>query len=129
MGLIEAVAASGAVAGLWPPIVFNGQHYFDGGFYSITNEDLAVGCERVLVLSLRPGVSPLSVVPTEVTLAALKASGAQIEVVHPDEATEAIIASVGGNVLDPSVREPATRAGREQGRRTAVTKTLLSFWS
>jgi hypothetical protein len=39
-----------------------------------------------------------------------------VEVVHPDAATEAAFASVGGNLLDPSVRERAGHAGRMQGR-------------
>jgi hypothetical protein len=35
--------------------------------------------------------------------------------------TEAVLASVGGNLLDPAVREGAARAGREQGRRIAAS--------
>jgi len=47
-------------------------------------------------------------------------SGAHVDVVHPDEAAPAAFASVGGNLLDPSVREAAARAGREQGQRVGV---------
>jgi NTE family protein len=70
---------------------------------------------------------PLSVVSLDGAIDALRADGAQVEVVHPDESTESAFASAGGNVLDATVREPAMRAGRAQGRRVAEERvaTLL----
>ncbi len=53
-------------------------------------------------------------------LETLRGGDVRVEVIFPDEATEAPFASVGGNVLDPSVREGAARAGREQGRGAAA---------
>ena len=50
--LVDAVAASGAVAGIWPEVIIDGRRYVDGGFYSIDNADLARGASRVLVLTL-----------------------------------------------------------------------------
>ncbi len=41
--IIDAVTASGAVAGIWPAVEFAGRNYFDGGFYSTDNADLAIG--------------------------------------------------------------------------------------
>ena len=41
--------------------------------------------------------------------------------VYPDAAMEAMLASVGGTLLDPSVCERTARAGREQGRRIATS--------
>jgi hypothetical protein len=41
--------------------------------------------------------------------------------VYPDAAMEAVLASVGGTLLDPSVCEMTARAGREQGRRIATS--------
>ena len=128
IGLIEAVAASGAVAGIWRAVEFQGQHYIDGGFYSTDNADLAVGCQRVLIAALRSGVPPLSAVPISATVEILRGGGAQVEVVHPDEGTEAAFASVGGNLLHPSVCEPAARAGRAQGRRFA-SGPAAALWS
>jgi NTE family protein len=125
--LVDAVTASGVVAGLSQPVTFNGHAYMDGGFYSLTNADLAVGCDRVLVISLPAGVPPLSVVPLEAELEQLRASHARVEVVHPNEASQAAFASVGGNLLDPAVCNPGVRAGREQGRRI-TSEGLSNLW-
>jgi NTE family protein len=115
--LIDAVAASGAVPGIWPPVAFQGRRYMDGGVYSIDNADLAAGCDRVLVLTLPARVPPICIVALEAAVERLRSGGAHVEVVHPDEASQAAFASVAGNLLDPSVCAPAARAGREQGRR------------
>jgi NTE family protein len=120
---VDAVTASGVVAGISPPVTFNGHGYMDGAFYSTANADLALGCDRVLILTLPPRVPPLSVTPLEAAVEKLRAGHARVEVVFPDDATEAAFATVGGNLLDPSVREPAVRAGREQGRRVASERS------
>jgi NTE family protein len=124
---VDAVTASGAVAGISPPVTFKGHGYMDDAFYSTANADLALGCDSVLILSLRARVPPLSLMSLEAAVEKLRASHARVEVVYPDEATEAAFASVGGNLLDPSVSEPGARAGREQGRRV-VNKCSSLFW-
>jgi NTE family protein len=118
--LVDAVAASGAVPGIWPAVALSGRRYMDGGMYSIDNADLAVGCDRVLILTLPARVPPLCVESLNAAVEKLRRGGAHVDVVHPDEASQAAFASVGGNLLDPSVREPAARAGREQGRHMAA---------
>jgi len=115
--LIDAVAASCAVPGIWPAVALRGRKYMDGGVYSIDNADLAVGCEHVLILTLPARVPPLCIATLDAAVDTLRRNGARVDVVHPDEASQAAFASVGGNVLNPSVREAAARAGREQGRR------------
>jgi len=124
---VDAVTASGVVAGISPPVTFKGHAYMDGAFYSTANADLALGCDRVLILSLPARVPALSVTPLDAALEKLRASHARVEVVHPDGAAEAAFASVGGNILDPSVSEPAARAGRDQGRRV-TNESLSVFW-
>ena len=114
--LVDAVAASSAVPGIWPPVALCGRKYMDGGLYSIDNADLAVGCEHVLILTLPARVPPLCVATLDAAVDTLRRSGARVDVVHPDEASQAAFASAGGNLLDPSVREAAACAGREQGR-------------
>ena len=118
--LVDAVAASGAVPGIWPAVTLGGRRYMDGGMYSIDNADLAVGCDRVLILTLPARVPPLCVESLNAAADKLRRGGAQVDVVHPDERSQAAFASVGGNLLDPSVREPAARAGREQGRQVVA---------
>jgi len=126
--LVDAVMASSAVAGIWPAVTFRGRRYIDGGFYSSDNMDLAAGFDRVLIAALRSGVPPLSVVSLASGVEMLHTAGARVEIVHPDEATEAAFAAVGGNLLDPSVCVPAAQAGRAQGRRI-VEERVAVFWA
>jgi NTE family protein len=125
--LIDAVAASCAAPGMSPPITIEGHRYMDGGCYSIDNADLAGSFDRILILTLKAGVPPSCVVSLEAALETLRQNGAQVVVVRPDEATEAAFEAVGGNLLDPSVREGAAGAGREQGRRIADL-SVASLW-
>jgi NTE family protein len=123
--LVDAVAASCAVPGVWPPVTIGRHRYMDGGVYSTDNADLAAGCDQVLIIALRTRVPPLAVVQLDTAVKMLRQGGARVEVVRPDEATEAAFASVGGNLLDPSVREGAARAGFAQGRRVAAGASPL----
>src|ERR1700730_18262751 len=125
--LIDAVLASTAVAGIRPAIAFRGRHYFDGGFYSTDNADLAAGYDRVLMLALRAHGPPFSIGTLEAATEQLERRGAQIAVVHPDEATQAVFASFGGNLLDPALRPPAAAAGRPQRLRGAAER-VAAFW-
>jgi NTE family protein len=43
VSLVEAVAASSAVPGIWPPVTIEGRRYMDGGMRSADNADLAEG--------------------------------------------------------------------------------------
>jgi NTE family protein len=126
VNLIDAVAASCAVPGVWPPVTISGHRYMDGGTYATENADLALGCERILILALTPRTPPFGVVPLDSALTVLRRSGAVVEVVRPDEATETAFASVRGDLLDPTVRERAARAGREQGG--SLAPRLSAFW-
>ena len=113
--LVDAVVATTAFFG-WPPARIDGQHYIDGGFYSIDNADLASGFDQVVVLTLRPLVPSSCVVSLDEAVNLLRAAGTQVKVVHPDEECLAAFASV-GSTMNPEVRGPAARAGRAQGQR------------
>ena len=54
VGLIDAVAASCAVPGVWPPVTIGGRRWMDGGMRSPANADLAAGCDAVVVLPRSP---------------------------------------------------------------------------
>ncbi|GAA1102320.1 patatin-like phospholipase family protein [Kitasatospora arboriphila] len=110
VGLVDAVAASCAVPGIWPPVSVDGSRYVDGGVRSSANADLAEG-GRVLVLA------PLPDEALTAQVAALEARGAAVLAVTPDEASAA---AFGVNPLDPAVRTPAAEAGLAQGRRIAA---------
>ncbi len=123
--LVDAVIASTAFFGR-PPVLFQGHHYVDGGFYSSDNADLAAGFDRVMILALRSRGPTMSVVSLDAGVDTLRGGGARVEVIHPDEETLAGLASV-GSVMNPAASEPAARAGRLQGGRM-VTERLSSFW-
>jgi NTE family protein len=125
--LVDAVIATTASFGS-PPALFQGAHYFDGGYYSSDNADLATGCDRVLILALErpPGVPFPPLVSLEEGVKALHDDGALVEVIRPDEATRAALAAAGG-VVHPGISAPAARAGRLQGR-SIVNARLASFW-
>ena len=114
VSLVDAVTASCAVLGVWPPATIDGRRYIDGGSRANDNADYALGASRVLVLSpfgsvqLWPTDKPL-----DQAVAELRATGAEVAIVEPDEASRA---SMGSNPLDPSTRRPAAEAGRAQGR-------------
>jgi NTE family protein len=120
--LPDAVAASCAVPLVWPPITINGRRYIDGGVRSIANADLAVGCDRVVVLA------PVTVAlrrsgRIDRQLAALGPSVRSV-VVSPDvQARKAI----GRNVLDPAHRGASARAGRVQA--ASVVDAVAAVWS
>lgn len=123
--LVDALMATTAFFGA-APVWFDGQPYIDGGFYSSDNADLAAGCARVLVLALRAPPWAMRLVSLEAGVAELRASGAEVVVIQPDEeAMEAITSA--GSPMNPAVFESATRAGRAQGLRE-VARRGTSWW-
>lgn len=114
VSLVDAVAASSAVPGIWPPVTIRGRRYMDGGVRSADNADLAAGAARVVVISPLGLESPLpSPLPLREVLTSLKDGGASVTLISPDAASAA---AIGPNALDPATRVPAATAGRAQGR-------------
>ncbi|MEU1401006.1 patatin-like phospholipase family protein [Streptomyces sp. NPDC005728] len=112
--LVDAVAASCAVPGVWPPVTIGGRRYVDGGVRSMANVDYAGGADRVLLIVPMGTVEPFpSEQPVERAVEELRAQGTEVVVLAPDEASQA---AIGDNVLDPATRRPAAEAGRAQGR-------------
>ncbi len=114
VSLVDAVTASCAVPAVWPPATIDDRRYMDGGVRSAENADYAAGASRVLVIAPL-GVTELfpSEVPLSQALAELRAGGAEVAVVEPDEASRT---AFGVNFLDPAVRTASAQAGRAQGR-------------
>jgi NTE family protein len=114
VSLVDAVAASAAVPGIWPPVTIDGRRYMDGGVRSPDNADLAAGAERITVISPSGMDTALpTLLSLRAAVAALSAGGATVTVVSPDKAS---VAAFGTNALDPATRTPAAAAGRAQGR-------------
>jgi NTE family protein len=118
VNLVDAVAASCAVPGVWPPATIGGRRYVDGGVRSGTNADHAAGASRVLLIAPMgaPDMFPTEM-PFEQAVAGLRAGGATVALIEPDEASQA---ATGTNPLDPSTRGPAAEAGRTQGRTLTI---------
>jgi NTE family protein len=121
--LVDAVAASCSSG---PPYSIGDNRYIDGGYRRNENADLAAGYERVLVLSPLAGRTrtPLD---WGMHLAAqadgLRAGGSRVETILPDSDSRK---AFGSNLMDPSTRPPAARAGHNQGR--ALAEQLTEFW-
>lgn len=108
--LVDAVAASCAVPGVWPPVTVGGRRWIDGGMRSPVNVDLAAGCQRVVLLApVSRGFGQVTGVEAEV--AALRDGGATVAVVTPDRAARR---AMGLNLLDPGRRPLAARTGHAQ---------------
>lgn len=113
--LVDAVAASCAVPGAWPPVAVGARRFMDGGVASTVNMVAAADCATAVVL-----------VPSGVDAPSPWGVSAVDEITSFPGATLAVFADAvsleafGPNPLDPACRAPAARAGREQGRREAA---------
>ncbi|MEU7067017.1 patatin-like phospholipase family protein [Streptomyces sp. NPDC053429] len=109
-GLLDAVAASCAVPGVWPPATVEGRRYIDGGVRSATNADLAAGYERVVIIA--PLALGSKLIPSPAAQAEqLRKAGAEVLLITPSAEARK---TFGRNVLDPARRDPAARAGLAQ---------------
>jgi NTE family protein len=121
--LLDAVGASCAVPGIWPPVTINGRRYVDGGIRSAANADLAAGCARVVIVA--PLVSGYGPIASPVNQArALAEAGARVAVIKPDKAA---LRAIGRNVLDPARRPAAAQAGFAQA--ASVAAETEAVWS
>ncbi|BCO87971.1 hypothetical protein MINTM015_12280 [Mycobacterium paraintracellulare] len=113
--LVDAVAASCAVPGAWPPVSIADRHYMDGGVASSVNLAVAADCDVAVVL-----------VPSGIDAPSPFGAGPAAEVSSFPGAAFAVfadadsLAAFGPNALDPGCRIPSAMAGREQGRREAA---------
>ncbi|GAA2191692.1 patatin-like phospholipase family protein [Micromonospora lupini] len=122
VSLVDAVGASCAVPGVWPPVTIGARRFVDGGMRSSVNADLAAGAQRVLVLApTSASFGPMPRLAAQV--AELRAAGSRVVVVTPDAAARA---AIGRNVLDPARRAGAARAGWAQA--AAVADEVRALW-
>jgi NTE family protein len=121
--LPDAVAASCAVPGVWPPVTIGSRRFIDGGMRSPANADLAAGYDRVVIIA--PLGRESARIPGPATQAAdLRAAGAQVAVITPDAAARA---AFGHDVLSLARRAAAARAGRTQAG--SVAHAVRAAWS
>ena len=119
--LVDAVAASCAVPMTWPPVTIGDRRYVDGGVRSAENADFAAGCERVMVLQVM-AIDDGAELGSQAD--GLRAAGARVTIIRPDEPS---VDAIGPNGLDPAVRAPTAKAGREQGLR--IAPDVAEIWN
>ena len=120
VALVDAVAASSAVPGVWPPVAIGGRRYIDGGVRSMTNADLAAGADRVLIIQPLLTGAPQPWGSLDAEIAAL--DPAAVYVIGADQASAD---AFGANPLSPSTRAPSARAGRAVGAAHAAGVAAL----
>jgi NTE family protein len=118
ISLVEAVAASCAVPGVYPPVPIAGRLYIDGGARSGSNADLVSDCDRVLAFT-----------PVDRAIGPMRTAGQLLGsiphlAVSPDADS---VAAIGKNVLDPARRAASARAGRAQA--AVVAPLAREIWS
>ena len=123
VSLVDAVTASCAVPGVFPPVTLDGKRWIDGGVHSTANADLAAGYGRVVVIAPM-AVSGGPIAGPRSQGEALSRQGARVCVVTPDREARA---AFGRNVLDPAKRADAARAGRRQS--AVHAEEIRRVWS
>ncbi|OBK36228.1 patatin [Mycobacterium sp. 1245111.1] len=113
--LVDAVAASCAVPGAWPPVTIANRRYIDGGIGSTINLHLVEDCSTAVVL-VPSGVATPSPFGAGAATEIDAFGGAAFAVFADDES----LAAFGPNPLDPNCRPASARAGRAQGRKEAA---------
>jgi NTE family protein len=123
VSLVDAVAASCAVPGVWPAVSIDGRRFIDGGFPSGTNADLALGARRILIVApvFEVELSPLLNLGSEISM--ISPPG-QVLSIRADSETQDALA---GRALSTTVRRPAAKMGRATGR--ILARTVADFWS
>lgn len=120
VALLDAVTASCAVPGVWPPATIGSARYIDGGMRSATNGDLAAGADRVLILTPTEAGVPA---PWGDLAAEIGSLGeATVEVVFADSRS---VEAFGQNPLSAATLAPAAQAGRDVGRAAAPRVAAL----
>ncbi|MFD0065925.1 patatin-like phospholipase family protein [Streptomyces sp. NPDC056690] len=116
VGLVDAVAASCAVPGVWPPVTFEDGRWIDGGVRSPANAHLAEGHDRIVIIApIAAGGGTLESARAQAER--LTAGGARVTLITPSRTTRK---AMGHNSLDPAHRAPSARAGREQAQAHAA---------
>ncbi|MGW1739927.1 patatin-like phospholipase family protein [Nocardia sp. NPDC001965] len=114
--LVQALASSTAVPGVFPPIEIDGHHYIDGGVRSTVNADLATGHDVIVILEPLAHVYPR-------TRADRQLGGAREISICPDDTAAA---AFGADLFADSALGPAFESGVRQAATAAAE--LKQFW-
>ena len=126
----DAVQASCAIPGVFPPIQIDGRDYVDGGVWSPTNLDVApvqrgeqvlclnpTGRSGLFGLSLASGLAGFARSRAAIEEETLRARGVAVTTIGPDRAAAD---EMGPNPMDPRRANAGAQAGYRQGLRLAA---------
>ena len=119
-GLLDAVAASGALPGMFPLVTIDGRRYADGGTHSLYNADLAAGHDVVIVLTPLP-FNDYFRATLDAEVAALGTAA-----VHVLTADQESLAGIGPDAAAAGAVPAAADAGTAQARRDIAR--LRAIW-
>jgi NTE family protein len=122
----DAVVASCSIPWVFSPVRIGDREYVDGGAWSLTNLDTTPAGRETEVLCLHPSASvelavtsPIAALraaasaAAEVEALALRARGARVRIVGPDDESAA---HMGAQFMDPRPAQAVHAAGYAQGR-------------
>lgn len=128
VSLVDAVAASTSTGfGAAPPLRLGASRFIDGGYRRNENADLAMGCDRVLVLAPFGGRSRTPEawgLQLSAQIDELTAAGSEVTTLFPGRDNDHLF---GPNAMDHRLRPEAARLGWNQG--VASANRLRSFWT
>lgn len=118
--LVQAIAASCAVPGLFPPVVIDGTPYVDGNVWSSGSADVAIspGIERLVFIGPLvgdQGVGLLGARSLARERALVEAAGIEVIAITPGDSYRA----AGFQVMDASRRSEAAAVGQTEGKAAA----------
>lgn len=90
VSLIDAVAASCAVPGVWPVTPIKGRLYMDGGVWrTAENAHLSKGARRIIIVAPAGSLSSSAAPSLKDDIAMLERHGALVTLITPDEKLDA----------------------------------------
>jgi NTE family protein len=130
--LVDAVAASCAVPGVWPPMTAGKRRYIDGGVASIVHVaradddgfEIRGPADRLVVVAPLdpPAGGPFRSVTQEIEHRQEQYPDTEAVAILADQRS---VAAFGTNVLDAATMPASAEAGREQGRARAAEVARL----
>lgn len=115
--IIDALMASSALQGVWPPVSIGDYHYYDGGSYSMENPDVVDDVHKIIVVSTNlPIPTPYKL---DELVDKMKNQGKQVFIIKPDKNVVKILQQYEFNTMNAELREEVAEAALQQGYKLA----------
>lgn len=121
--LVKAIAASCAFQGAYPTIQINGNHYYDGGSYSLENPDVSEADKVVVLAANLPVLTPFSL---SELIEEMEKRGQNVHRVEPNREIMQILEKYDNNTMNGAMRKEVAEAARKQGQNDV--DAIYAFW-